>query len=275
MEPSYEPRNGPTTRVADWLALAASGALVVLFALLHGRELLHDSAHLIRALAITLLFALAGRLTHGVSSSGAIAGAVVAFLMASRDLRMFWILLGVFALTLTATRLGRSRKKQLQIAESDHGRSASQVMANLGMAALIMAVPSFGVWRILALSALAEASADTISSEFGTAFPGRTVLISTWKTVSPGIDGGISMRGTIAGLVAAAIIAACGLAFGLTTPPEATTVACAGTVGMLVDSLLGATLEKRGYLNNDLVNLFGTTSAMLIAWLLSHPRTMY
>ncbi|HXB20002.1 MAG TPA: DUF92 domain-containing protein [Candidatus Solibacter sp.] len=242
--------------------------MIGLFALLHGRDLIYSGRHFITAVAITLAFAIVGRLAHGVSTSGAIAGAVVAFLMATRDLRMFWILLVVFAVTLAATRLGGSRKKQLRVAESDNGRSASQVMANLGIAGLIMAIPAFGLWRILALAALAEAAADTASSEIGTAFRGRTVLITSGRAVTPGIDGGISLNGTVAALLAAGIIAACGMALGLTSSTEAATVACAGTLGMLVDSLLGATLERRGYLNNDLVNLFGTSSAVLIAWLL-------
>jgi uncharacterized protein (TIGR00297 family) len=242
--------------------------LIGLFALLHGRDLIYSGRHFITAVAITLAFAIVGRLAHGVSTSGAIAGAVVAFLMATRDLRMFWILLVVFAVTLAATRLGGSRKKQLRVAESDNGRSASQVMANLGIAGLIMAIPAFGLWRILALAALAEAAADTASSEIGTAFRGRTVLITSGRAVTPGIDGGISLNGTVAALLAAGIIAACGMALGLTSSTEAATVACAGTLGMLVDSVLGATLERRGYLNNDLVNLFGTSSAVLIAWLL-------
>jgi uncharacterized membrane protein len=37
---------------------------------------------------------------------------------------------------------------------------------------------------------------------------------------------------------------------------------------MLVDSVLGAVLERRGYLNNDLVNLLGTASAAGMAWFL-------
>jgi uncharacterized protein (TIGR00297 family) len=242
--------------------------LVALFALFHGREILQSGSRFAVALAITLAFAVVGRLTHGVSTSGAIAGAVVAFLLASRDLRMFWILLVIFAVTLAATRLGGSRKTQLQIAESANGRSASQVMANLGIAGLIMAAPSFGGWQILALAALAEASADTTSSEVGTAFPGKTVLISTWRAVSPGVDGGISMNGTVAALLAAGIVSACGGALGLVTISSATVIVCAGTLGMLVDSLLGATLERRGLLNNDLVNLLGTSCAVLIGWLL-------
>jgi len=248
MAPSFT-----TTRVADWLALITSTILLALFALFHSKEI--RRSQLIIALAITLAFALLGRLTHGVSTSGAIAGALLAFLMAARDLRIFWVLLVVFALTLVATRLGSSRKRQLRIAESGSGRSASQVVANLGISGLLLALPSFG-------------AADTASSEIGTAFPGRTVLISTWRTVSPGVDGGISLTGTLAGLLAAATIGVFGVFVGLIPASQAIAIACAGALGMLVDSLLGATLEKRRYLNNDFVNLFGTSSAVLLGWLL-------
>jgi uncharacterized protein (TIGR00297 family) len=250
------------------LAVIAAGGLAGLFAVFHASEFRHERGRLLMSVSITLAFALLAWLARGVTASGAMAGAVIAFLMASRDLRMFWMLLVVFAVTLAVTRLRGPRKKQLQVAESENGRSASQVMANLGIAGLIMAIPAFGAWRILALAALAEASADTTSSEVGTAFPGRTVLISTWRAVSPGIDGGISINGTVSALLAAGIVAASGVLLGLATPVEAATVACAGTVGMLADSLLGATLERRGHLNNDLVNLLGTSSAVLIAWLL-------
>jgi uncharacterized membrane protein len=38
--------------------------------------------------------------------------------------------------------------------------------------------------------------------------------------------------------------------------------------GLFVDSLLGATLERRGWLNNDAVNFLSTLAAALIAILL-------
>jgi len=44
------------------------------------------------------------------------------------------------------------------------------------------------------------------------------------------------------------------------------TVSWAGGVfGLLFDSLLGATLERRGWLNNDAVNFLSTASAALCA----------
>jgi uncharacterized protein (TIGR00297 family) len=246
----------------------AAGGLAGLFVLFHGSALLHERTHLFTALSITLAFALIARLTRGVSASGTLAGAVVAFLMASRDLAMFWMLLVVFAVTLAATRLRGPRKKQLQVAESENGRSASQVMANLGIAGLIMAAPAFQAWRLLALAALAEAAADTVSSEVGTAFRGRAVLITNWRAVEPGVDGGVSLNGTLAALSAAGIVALCGGAMGLANPIQMLIIAGAGTLGMFIDSFLGGGFEGPGYLTNDQVNLLGTASAVLIAWLL-------
>jgi len=216
-------------------------------------------------IAITAAFAIAGRIARGVSASGMLAGAVIAFILASRDLRAFAALLIVFLLTLAATRIGGRRKQQLQVSESHSGRSASQVMANLSLAGLILALPDFHSCYLLALAALAEAAADTVSSEIGSAFPGKTVLITTWKNVTPGTDGGVSAAGTLAAVLAAATVAGASLLLGLASASQAVMIAGAGVFGMLADSVLGAALERRGYLNNDLVNLLGTASAVGLA----------
>jgi uncharacterized membrane protein len=42
----------------------------------------------------------------------------------------------------------------------------------------------------------------------------------------------------------------------------------AGVSGMLLDSVLGASLERRHLMNNDTVNFFGTLSAALVATVL-------
>jgi uncharacterized protein (TIGR00297 family) len=188
--------------------------------------------------------------------------------MAAVGFRLFVILLLVFAVTLAATRTGKRRKQELSAAEKSAGRSASQVMANLGVAMLILVVaPSTGV--VLALAALAEAAADTSSSEIGMAFPGRTIMITTGKSVTSGIDGGISLVGSFAAIGAAAVIAIAALVLGLIPSRLASIVIVAGVAGMLFDSLLGALFERKGYLNNDAVNLMGTGFAVLAVQLLA------
>ena len=153
------------------------------------------------------------------------------------------------------------------MAEASSGRTAAQVMANLGAAMLIVTL-GFKFWTVLALAALAEAAADTSSSEIGMAFPGRTVLLTTGRTVASGIDGGVSAVGSLAAIAAALSMAVSGLWLQLVLPWQVLVVAAAGVAGMLFDSLLGALWERKGYLNNDAVNLLGTVFAVAVAFLM-------
>jgi uncharacterized protein (TIGR00297 family) len=180
-----------------------------------------------------------------------------------------------------ATRIGRAKKESLGTAEKKHGRSASQVAANLGIAALacdqmtqswLASAPwlpraAFPPAHLIALglAALAEAAADTVSSELGQVFGGHPRMITTLRTAEPGTDGAISLAGTLAGIVAAAIVAALGT-LALSGDSTIFAVSCAGGVfGLLFDSLLGATIERRGLLNNDAVNFLSTASAAAFA----------
>jgi uncharacterized protein (TIGR00297 family) len=192
--------------------------------------------------------------------------------------------LAVSLLAFVATRAGRGKKERLGTAEARCGRSASQVVANLGMAALAASDP-VNVWLLdsrwlprpahagalllaMPLAALAEAAADTVSSEIGQVFGGRPRTITTLRTVDPGRDGAVSVAGTLAGVVAAAIVAGAG-SWALRGDWKLFELSCAGAVfGLFFDSLLGATLEKKGWLNNDAVNFLSTASASAFALLL-------
>jgi len=251
----------------DGLALLFAAAIVELFELLHHSEFPPASRGFLGALAITGFFALLAWFAGGVNPSGALAGSAVAFIMAIRDLRMFLALLVVFAVTLAATRVGYARKQQLRAAEPPGGRTAAQAMANLGMAALVVAF-GFAGWPVLALAALAEAAADTGSSEIGMAFPGKTVLITTFQPAPAGTDGGVSVLGTLAALLGAGAVALTALFSGLISGRQGLVIVAAGFLGTLVDSLLGALLERRHRLNNDMVNLLSTAATVGIAWAL-------
>lgn len=259
--------NLPTPRKlgrADLLGLGTAALLIAIYSLRNGHAFAADRRSHAIAISITLAFALLAWRARGVSWSGALAGSSIAFVLAARDLRMFWVLLLVFLLTFAATRAGGSRKQELRTAETSGGRSASQVMANLGVGGLIVAIAPQG-WTLLALAALVEAAADTSSSEIGMAFPGKTVLLTTWKPVNPGVDGGVSAKGTLAALAAAAIISAGAALMHLATGGHALVILYAGVLGSLVDSFIGAVLERRGLLSNDVVNLLSTAAAVGIA----------
>lgn len=194
--------------------------------------------------------------------------------------------LAVSLVAFAATRVGRAKKERLGTAEARQGRAAAQIAANLGIATLIasefaqswvvdngwfsQAAPP-AVTRIAeplftaALAALAEAAADTVSSELGQVFGGRPRLILGFRAVEPGEDGAVSLAGTLAGVAAAAAIAAAGT-WALRGNLEMLAVSCSGGVaGLFFDSLLGATLERRGWLNNDAVNFLSTACAAAVA----------
>lgn len=189
--------------------------------------------------------------------------------------------LAVSVLAHFATRLGRAQKEQLHIAEKRRGRSASQVAANLGVAALLSngLVQSFladtnwfgrsnGVPMpliVVALAALAEAAADTVSSELGQVLRSAPRMITTLRKAAPGTDGAISFGGTLAGVTAAGIVALIG-SYAVRGDLFTLLIAfAAGVFGLFFDSLLGATLERRGWLNNDMVNFLSTASAAAFA----------
>ena len=225
------------------------------------------------ALAVTLAFAALARWVRGVSFSGALAGAAVCFVLyAGAGPGAFAALVSVFALTWISTRLGYQRKRKLGTAERLEGRTALQVLANLAVAAIcagLSAVTSRNPVLLLAASAaLAEAAADTVSSEVGQARNAKPRLITTWEEVAPGTDGGVSWTGTLAGLAAAIVVSLVCVLTGMVAFRWLGISIAAAVAGMTADSYLGALLERRKLLNNNAVNFLGTLIAAGAASLL-------
>jgi uncharacterized protein (TIGR00297 family) len=151
-------------------------------------------------------------------------------------------------------------------------RTARQVVANGGVAAI---AALFGAWPAFA-GALAAATADTWATEIGAFSPSTPRLITSGAPVPRGANGGITLLGTAGGVLGAVAIAGLtyaltprGTAPGLTHPGGlAAVVAAAGVLGMLIDSLLGATGQGPfgdGWLDNDAVNLAMTLAGAGIA----------
>ena len=226
----------------------------------------------------------------------ALCGALICFLVtlgsvhfiAPSAFRSGLLPLGVlFLLTHLATRAGKVQKAKMGLAEPRKGRNTAQVIANLGAAGLIATAsavrfcgpeqnahsidtPLLSILAML-LAVLGEATADTVSSEIGQVFGGRPYLLTTLRRVDPGTDGGVSLRGTLAGGFAALIVIATGVwALGVDWHIGAAGYA-GGIAGLIFDSLLGATAEQRGMVGNDLVNFTSTLFAALVAFaLVSH-----
>jgi len=225
------------------------------------------------AAGITMVFALFAWLVRALTPSGAVAGAVVSFtLIRGVGWGGFLALGAVFLLTWMATRIGYSRKLKLGTAESRRGRDALQVFANLALAAGSAALyglahdPRFAAGLA---AALAEVSGDTVESEIGQAIGGVPRLVTNWQRVPAGTDGAITLRGSLAGVLAIAIVIAVCFATGVVDGRAAFISAGAAMAATLLDSLLGATLERNRRLGNNGVNFLSTLVAAGIAFALS------
>jgi uncharacterized protein (TIGR00297 family) len=233
------------------------------------------------ACAVSFALAAAVWLLRAATAPAAVMGGLVCLhVLLRQELGVTWehtampSLLALFLLTFAATRLGRSRKEALGIAEGRRGRRASQVLANLGAAGLLAAGGSAGsaasrAMLAACIAALAEATADTVSSEVGQALAGTrwsrtTLLITTGKPVPAGTDGGITFAGTACGALGAAIVVL--LSPFAHSKMLALSVFASACAGLLFDSFLGATLERGGWLGNDLVNLTSTIFSAAIAF---------
>jgi uncharacterized protein (TIGR00297 family) len=195
------------------------------------------------------------------------------------------------------------REGARRLAAKGSRRDFWQVAANGGIALLAYVVWLAGWADLLGWAAfggaVAAVTADTWSTEVGTALRAQARLITTGRRVPAGTSGGVSLPGTMAALLGAvAIGATVALLYpeGMGNPHLVGAVAAIGGIaGSVMDSLLGATLQvhyrlspdgtvterkpgpevdyerDRGlkWLNNDSVNAVAAVSGALVAAMLA------
>ena len=82
-------------------------------------------------------------------------------------------------------------------------------------------------------------------SEIGQLWGRRTFLITSLRPVPPGTEGAVSLEGTLGGLLGGAAVAAVGALAGLYVWRWVPTIAIAGLLGSLAESVIGTEAEKR------------------------------
>ncbi|WP_121810084.1 DUF92 domain-containing protein [Mucilaginibacter kameinonensis] len=197
----------------------------------------------------------------------AFTGAVVAILVfAGAGFTGLAMMTTFFILGSAATSVQSKTKEDINAAEKG-GRTAAQVLANAGTAALcgitILALPAHTpVLQLMMAASFASATADTLSSELGMVYGKRFFNIITLKPDTRGLDGVISVEGTLIGVIGSVVIAAV-YAIGMGWTVKLIWIVIAGTLGNLIDSVLGAILERKGLINNNTVNFLNTLVAAL------------
>lgn len=178
-----------------------------------------------------------------------------------------------FVMGTLATSWQSNYKASLGLAEENKGRrTASQVIANAGVGGILGLLSwlfphQSDLFRVMLAASFASASSDTLSSELGNVYGRRFYNVISFKPDSRGLDGVVSLEGTLLGVLGSCIIAGI-YGFGAGWTWNMVGIVIAGTIGNLSDSVLGATMERKQYLSNDAVNLLntliGAVTAMLI-----------
>jgi uncharacterized protein (TIGR00297 family) len=171
----------------------------------------------------------------------------------------FFSIVIFFVLAELCTRYSRAfQKKKHEI------RTTSNILGNSGAAIIALFLGS----QIGFFGAIAAALADTLSSEIGLLSKKKPVLITNFKPVKPGTDGGVTLLGCIAAVFGASVIGIFHFAI-FSNINLAIALVVAGFFGSIADSIAGALFERKGGLNNAEVNFLGSASGAIIAVLLA------
>lgn len=238
-------------------------------------------AHLIEgvvAIAISASLSYAAYSQKLLTPTGSIAAfAVSAVIGLLGSIAWLLLILSFVAAAFMTTRFRIIDKMKMGLQEGRKGeRGSINVIAN-SLPAVFIAVFSTllagyapqSFFALLFTVAIGAATADTLASEIGV-IDRRPRLITTMKPVPPGTDGGISAMGTAASFAGSLFIAVMSFAFivllGERLPLWAIPfTALAGLLGSLVDSFLGAILERRGLIGKQTNNITSIVIACLVA----------
>ena len=184
------------------------------------------------------------------------------------DIRYFLVLLAFYVIGSAVTKYRYGLKAERGIAEQAGGaRGFANVFSN-SLPALFFAM-NYGVFKMDVFSvaftaSVATALGDTMASEVGKTAD-KVYLITNFKRVKPGESGGISLIGEVSAFLGCFIVSFTAFLLGIVNLKGLIIATIFGFIGVHVDSFLGATLEKKGVLNNAGVNLFATLSSGLLA----------
>ena len=212
---------------------------------------------------------------------------------------ILWLALLLFFLitSFLATRYKYTFKTERGVQEGKKGeRHFKNVLAN-GFIPAFIALISFedfhfieNKWmaEVAFISVIAVAAADTVASELGVMSDKTYLITNPKKRVKPGTSGGISVLGQIWAIMASTYTAVFawivlflipftfffsddGL-YHFASPSNSYALIVipliVGFVGCQIDSVLGATLEQKGWLTNEGVNIAATSLGGLLAWMM-------
>lgn len=225
-------------------------------------------------LVVIFLAAIAAYLLKKIDLIGGLSGAMLASIIwYSGGIASLLALFLFFVFGSIASHWRIDNKKQDNLAQENQGtRGISNVMANGGVAGLLSLIVLFypehkHMLIPMIIAVFASACSDTLSSELGNVYGKHYFTITNFKPATRGIDGAVSFQGFWFGLAGSLLIASSTLLF-YKDFRILLVITISGLSGNIVDSILGATIQRRGIVSNHQVNFLATLSGSLICLLL-------
>ncbi|KAB2076839.1 hypothetical protein ERO13_A06G059900v2 [Gossypium hirsutum] len=242
------------------------------------------------AVVISSLAAIRSYRRKSLDLSGALAGFLVMTIHFVVGYRFGAMLLAFFFTSSMLTKVGEDKKRRVDADFKEGGqRDWIQVLYNSGIAAVLsVLIGNLTGWEdkcldsndsVLITSLIGGiighyscCNGDTWSSEIGVLSDDQPRLITTFKSVRRGTNGGVTKTGLLAALAAGSVIGLTFFLVGFLTTRCSNEMgmkqllviplsAVAGLLGSIIDSLLGATLQFSGFcsVRNKVVGKPGPT----------------
>ena len=170
------------------------------------------------------------------------------------------------------TKIGYKFKNEKGIAEKRGGKRGPENVwgsAATGLFFAIMVKLNFTnlvFYKIGFAASFAAKLADTFGSEIGKRFGRNTYLITSFRKVERGTEGGISLEGTAASALGALFMSLIMFILNIiSTKYQFLIVAISGFLATISESFIGAKFQDKYKLSNELVNSIQTSISSIIA----------
>lgn len=204
---------------------------------------------------VVLAFALAAVLLKTIDSRGFLASATVGFAVMYGGGPSWFVIVAVFfSLGVVFTLYKYGYKRRLGSAQGKGGaRNWPHILANGGLASIA------AIWNLtnpgilpatVFLGAVSTSAADTVATELGLLSHRQPTLIThPSRAVTPGTSGGVTALGYVGASFASLVIGIMALLLGILPDPYLILPVCliGGVFGAVFDSLVGATIQRKGY----------------------------
>ena len=204
--------------------------------------------NMISALIISTLLALFAVWRRALTPIGSLlAWALCLLITFAGGWTAFGVLAATFLCTVAADKLAGSRADPQGLRRKSGRRDAVRVLCNVGVGALAMALYLMSYRSVFAVAyagVMAESLADSLASKIGPLSKRAPRDLCTGRPVPTGLSGGVTLLGTCAEALGAAVIAAI-WGVGTGSLSAAVIVFAAGFLGAMADSVFGSRLQAK------------------------------